>query len=483
MVVVILYAGIGLGPDEAQYWTWSQTLDWGYYSKPPGIAWQIGLGTQLFGNTELGVRFGSLILAYASSLTVYALACLCRLQPSTAFWAAIAFAFSPLGVLASLFAITDTGLFLFWTLACCVVASCLARQTQINYPLLGAVIFLGALFKWPIYLFWILIGCCWFFSPLFKSRKILIGIAISLLGLLPSFIWNWKHDWATFRHVFSTIKTEQLAEKTSGGNFLEFIGAQSVLVSPLLFILLGLSLYACFRKRKELPSSLLFCGSSCALLLGIFAVQALFRKMQGNWVDFAYGSGFVMIAWCACEHLTGARKWMKAGVAFSCAICAFALTIPTLQIFSYKFNPFKHNVGWDNLPDMLAKEGFDPNKDFLFGDKYQMASLLSFYNHEQQRAYFLNLHGIRKNQFSYWPSMAQEQQGNTGYFVLAENAPDLEKKLSENMYFGLLSPYFERVESLGKKSLVYCNGQCVKEALIFKCSGYNGCEPSEPSKY
>jgi len=27
--------------DEAQYWFWSQNLDFGYYSKPPMIAWFI----------------------------------------------------------------------------------------------------------------------------------------------------------------------------------------------------------------------------------------------------------------------------------------------------------------------------------------------------------------------------------------------------------------------------------------------------------
>ena len=27
--------------DEAQYWTWSRALDFGYFSKPPMIAWVI----------------------------------------------------------------------------------------------------------------------------------------------------------------------------------------------------------------------------------------------------------------------------------------------------------------------------------------------------------------------------------------------------------------------------------------------------------
>src|ERR1035437_520888 len=28
-----------LSDDEAHYWEWSRHLDYGYYSKPPGIAW------------------------------------------------------------------------------------------------------------------------------------------------------------------------------------------------------------------------------------------------------------------------------------------------------------------------------------------------------------------------------------------------------------------------------------------------------------
>ena len=31
-----------LGVDEAQYWLWGTTLDWGYFTKPPMIAWIIG---------------------------------------------------------------------------------------------------------------------------------------------------------------------------------------------------------------------------------------------------------------------------------------------------------------------------------------------------------------------------------------------------------------------------------------------------------
>src|ERR1700730_16314224 len=93
MVGLILYAGIGLGPDEAQYWTWSQALDWGYYSKPPGVAWQIWLGTTLFGQTEWGVRSFSVFLAIFQALGVYFLALRAGLFRQTAFWCGLCMAF------------------------------------------------------------------------------------------------------------------------------------------------------------------------------------------------------------------------------------------------------------------------------------------------------------------------------------------------------------------------------------------------------
>ena len=47
--------GITLYVDEAQYWTWAQHLDWGYFSKPPGVAALIWLSTALFGDGMVGV--------------------------------------------------------------------------------------------------------------------------------------------------------------------------------------------------------------------------------------------------------------------------------------------------------------------------------------------------------------------------------------------------------------------------------------------
>ena len=54
--VAVITTPLELGVDEAQYWLWSQTPDFGYFTKPPLIAWIIGLAHWLFGHQMWAVR-------------------------------------------------------------------------------------------------------------------------------------------------------------------------------------------------------------------------------------------------------------------------------------------------------------------------------------------------------------------------------------------------------------------------------------------
>src|SRR5690349_2463772 len=57
--------------DEAYYWTWSKHLAGGYYDHPPMVALVIRAGTMIAGDTELGVRLVSVLLALPMSYAVY----------------------------------------------------------------------------------------------------------------------------------------------------------------------------------------------------------------------------------------------------------------------------------------------------------------------------------------------------------------------------------------------------------------------------
>src|SRR3978361_1924588 len=57
--------------DEAYYWMWSKHLAGGYYDHPPAVAYVIRAGTMIAGDTELGVRLVSILLALPMSYAVY----------------------------------------------------------------------------------------------------------------------------------------------------------------------------------------------------------------------------------------------------------------------------------------------------------------------------------------------------------------------------------------------------------------------------
>lgn len=440
VLMFILYGRIHLGPDEAQYWTWSQDLSIGYYSKPPGVAYQIWLGTSIFGNNELGVRAFSLLAGVLTPLILYHLARACQFTEERAFWSGAVWALSPIGFIGSLFAITDVGLVLFWSLACY-----LYMRSGVTYKL-GPTIAFGALFKWPIYALWIF---TFFDAP--KNRKLFIALAISLLGIVPSLIWNYQHDFVTFKHVGATMAGGS-GDVKGRGNPLEFVGAQIALFSPIFFCLFFL---AYFKK----PNRFLALTSLPIILLGVFL--SLFMKIQGNWCIFAYPTAALLAAYAPLR--TGV---LKAGALLSLALVAAVLTLP----LPYRLSPFKHNLGWDRLGPALVQAGYNPQHDFLFADSYQTASELSFYGPGQKRAYFFNLQGTRLNQFSFWPTMKDKEIGHSGYFVLINGDPT---------YLEKLKPYFEKVEYRGSYPLYETN----KTAAIFYGESYNGKEPSALTRY
>ena len=487
---------IGLSPDEAQYWTWSRYLDWGYYSKPPGIAWSIRLGTSIFGDNLFGIRVSSMLFGFLIPLQIYILCRKGELSAQASFWGALFFAFSPLGLIASTLAITDVGMVFFWICGLIILGFAFDQKKTPNYYLIGLCVLGSALFKWAAFLFWVPVLFGLPFFPLLRSWRILGGCLLSIFAFLPTYYWNAQHNWATFRHVISSIQGSPQAKIEASnliyGNFFEFLGAQVGLLSPLTFILLVAAFTISMRNFKKIHSFILFCGFSSIVFLSGLLFFSIFIKVQGNWGDFLYPSAFVVLAWFV-DTRERWRNLIKFGAFASSVLLSFFVIMisytQTLNIFPgivipYKYNAFRHNIGWTQLKDMFKNIEYNEDEEFLFSSKYQMSSILSFYGPKQKRAYFFNIFSVRNNQFCYWPGMEEEQIGKNGLFVIVENTPHLQKHI-ENApnYLEKLSPYFQKVDFLGSFPLIELQGQPCKSALIFKGILYNGASPEKVSIY
>lgn len=472
---IIYFSKIGLTPDEAQYWSWGQALDWGYYSKPPGIAWLIRAGTTLFGNTEPGVRFFSPIISFCLSLAVFGLSRTAGLSREGAFWAALIMALTPLGFFSGFFATTDGPMVLFWTLALWVIIKGIEDPQGPSYALLGALIGLGALFKWPIFLLWIFVLLLMIFFASFRCPKFFLGLFLSLLGLLPSLIWNFQHGWPTFLHVGSTLVQPENTPPNLG-NFWEFLGAQIVFLSPIFFIclLLAWTRLASFRR------SLLTLGLLSLTLLGLYQFLSIFKKMQGNWCVFAYPAAIVFLSGYLSERTWGKRAYVW-GILLAVSMSLVAFSLPFIPFVPLTKNPFKESMGWHELSNALLKAGYDPKNYFLFSDTYQMTALLHFYGPGQKRAYFFNLEGRRHNQFSYWPSMKERELHRTGYFVkdVKISTPGYMPEEFAKKIQGRLTPFFEKITFRGFYPLIERRGFVEKGVFIFECQNYLGGEPKE----
>ncbi|MEZ5315401.1 MAG: glycosyltransferase family 39 protein [Chlamydiales bacterium] len=457
---IITFSHLGLSPDEAQYWTWSQAIDWGYYSKPPAIAWQIWLTTALLGHSEFGVRLGALMVGFLLPLAVYYLAICCKQSEKQAFWSGIVIAFSPLGVYLSLATTTDGGAIFFLTLAIATIVKNIEADEGPNYLLVGGWIFLGALYKWIAFACWPLTFFFLIFFPKMRKWSIISGVLISLVALLPSIYWNISHEWATFKHVGSVF----IGGKR--GNFFALLMAQVGLLSPMYFFFL---IRAFFALSKENNRPLLFCSAFPMAIL-IYLGIAIFKKIQPNWTAYLYSPVSVLISWMAYPRF---RFLLHIGTWLSVSLICFAFIIPDYT--------FKQTLGWHALEDILKEIDYDPQTEFLMGNKYQTASLLSFYSPLKKRAYFFNISHSRKNQFSYWPQMEDCEKHNTGYFIVLQS--DKETMTYEEHYLQLLKPYFEDVVYLGIYPLYVTNRSLSKSLSIFKCHGYLGGAPIDQYGY
>jgi len=63
-------SSVDLFTDEAQYWSWSRELSWGYFSKPPLIAWIIHVAESLCGSSEACVRAPSPIFYFGTCVVI-----------------------------------------------------------------------------------------------------------------------------------------------------------------------------------------------------------------------------------------------------------------------------------------------------------------------------------------------------------------------------------------------------------------------------
>lgn len=350
---VVPQLGITLYVDEAQYWTWAQNLDWGYFSKPPGIAALIWLSTALFGDGLLGVKALAMLCYPLAAGVCWAIAR--RLYDErTAFWSALAVLTLPMFAWLGLFVSTDALLTLFWTLALWAYLRALDRDAWGDWLLLGLVCGLGLLSKYTMaaWLGAAFLHLLAFHRPRLTSAKLWAAVALALLILSPNIYWNIAHDFPTLKHTaYITL------ERKSGGGLPslgEFWGGQWLAFGPVLGSVFLLMLVRAVQSWRDDNTRLLLWFA--LPLWAVVSAQAIKGGANVNWAAPAFvPTAIAAVAWLVQR---GKLKWLVTGIAFNVAVVGLVYHWPQLKETVgpqqlAKLNPYKRAQGWDELGRQL----------------------------------------------------------------------------------------------------------------------------------
>jgi 4-amino-4-deoxy-L-arabinose transferase-like glycosyltransferase len=391
-----------LHPDEAQYWVWAQDLAFGYYSKPPLVAWLIAATTALCGDGEACVRAGVPLLHGFTALAVYGVGH--RLYGRrVGFWAALLYLTLPGVSFSSVVVSTDVPLLLFWALGLYAYVRALqdgaaGRAGWRWWLLLGLAIGLGMLGKYAM-VFFVLSATV----HLALARGRLAGwrwpgaLAALLLGLVvyaPNVIWNADNSFVSYAH------TE--ANANLGGDlfridaFLEFFGSQFGVFGPVAFAALILILARWRGWWTDGRARLLVAFVLPTLV--IMLIQGFLSRANANWAAPAYVAASVLVVAWALE--ANPALWRGRALAATGSVVGHAGLVAALLVYlaaTYgrpdalpgKADPFKRVRGWVEFGTAVAhvRANEMPGAPLLVDERKLMAEALYYVKPRLAEAY------------------------------------------------------------------------------------------------
>jgi 4-amino-4-deoxy-L-arabinose transferase-like glycosyltransferase len=296
----IVYASVlDLRTDEAYYWTWSKELpQLCFLDHPPVIAWFIRLGTSIFGDTNLGVRFAGIVAMAATQILLADIVrrvthdlravVLALLLPEAALYygllmakvapdtAAIPFA---VAMIWSLVRLTESGDARWWLAAGLFGGLALLSKFTVVMLFPGVLAF-TLVPDWRRR---------WLFSPYPWAAALIAAVVFS-----PVLIWNAQHDWASFKfQLVRATAARDFSLRTAG----DYIGLQfgqvGFILLPVTLSALALTGWRGYRARE--PVAILLSTTVLVPFL-YFLWKSLTLRVGDTWPMFMWPAGFAAVA-------------------------------------------------------------------------------------------------------------------------------------------------------------------------------------------
>jgi 4-amino-4-deoxy-L-arabinose transferase-like glycosyltransferase len=375
--------------DEAQYWSWSREPAFGYYSKPPLIAWIIGLATTICGDSTTCIRLPAPLLHTATAVVVYLIGA--RLHGSrVGLWSALAFATLPGVSLSSGIISTDVPLLACWAVALWALIA--LEETGSGWSpavALGLAFGLGLNAKYAMVFFLPCLAVYLIVTPnarrLLADPRLWVGFGIGGLLIAPNLAWNLANSFATFAHTADNARLGGTLVNIGKG--LEFVAAQFGVFGPILFAALVAT--AARAWREGLPEADRFLMSFTLPVLLLITGQAFLSRAHANWAAVSYVAGVLLVTSTLLR--LDAKRWLQASLGLHTA-AAIGLVVATA--FAGRFalpiigDPFQRTLGWRALADDVgrvldeARRAGQPYRAVMTDDRSVTAELLYYLRHD-----------------------------------------------------------------------------------------------------
>lgn len=383
-VVALRFNATELFFDEAQYWSWAQEPAFGYYSKPPLIAWIIAAFGHACGDSTFCIRLAAPVLHTVTAGVTFLIGR--RLAGDRiGLWAALTFATLPGVSFSSGIISTDVPLLACWALALWAFVVLLEEPGWWPSLVLGGAIGIGLNAKYAMAFFVASMLVYMVVTP--SARRLLVdlrfwtALVIAGLAIAPNMAWNLSNSFATFAHTADNAKW--------GGSLLsiakgfEFLGGQLGVFGPILFGALVATVWRAWRDGLPDAERLLLSFTLPVLML--ISVQAFISRAHANWAATAYVAGTLLVV--AALARQAAWVWLKASLALHLGVLvAMAGATAAAGRFALPVigDPFQRTLGWKAVADATRQEiararaAGQPYRSVLADDRAITAELLYY---------------------------------------------------------------------------------------------------------
>ena len=397
-IVMLWFNDTDLFFDEAQYWLWGRSFEFGYFSKPPLIAWVIRASTEIgSSNSEFWIRLPGPLFHAVAALIIMATA---RTLSSarTAAIVGAAYITIPAVTFGSQIISTDTVLIPFFALALLAFLR-LSQTRSVHWALLlGMALGFGAMAKYAMAYFVI---CAALVSVLFPTYRIgwrntFIAAVIAVAMISPNILWNVANDLSTVRHTAENVAWKGIRLNWSG--FGEFLAGQFAVFGPILFAGYLWICHLALKRRLNEQNAMLVTMSLPILV--IISVQSIISQANANWAAMTYvGATIVTVTWL----LENRRRLLFWSFALHLTV-AIILPISTVfpdRISLFEVQVFERILGRTEFADKVIAIADDNELNIILAERREVLADLFYHTHGTgQTVYSAPRKGRRAHHYS-----------------------------------------------------------------------------------